>query len=117
MKKIENVVVQDVNGKDLELEVYVGAMEMIHFEQEFYDITKRESSFLVELEKVEKTQSMTSIILLLGSAIHLVGKDRPVVVKFLNKNIDIMENLGVLMEALGEVMQSNKIKSDGKKGK
>ena len=116
MKKIESVVIKDLQGKDLEVEVYVGAMEMIHFEQEFYDITKKESSFLVELQKVEKTQSMTSIIVLLGSAVHLVGKDRPVGVKFLNKNIDIMENIGVLMEALGESMQSNQIKSD-KKGK
>lgn len=117
MKKIENVVITDVNGKEVEFEIFVGAMEMIHFEQEFYDITKRESSFIVELEKVEKTQSMTSIIILLGSAMHLVGKDRPVGVKYLNKNIDILENADVLMQALGESMTSNKVKSDKKSGK
>lgn len=117
MKKIENVVVNDFNGNEVEFEVYVGAMEMIHFEQEFYDMTKRESSFILELEKVEKTQSMTSIIILLGSALHLPGKDRPVGVKYLNKNIDILANADVLMTALGEVMTSNTIKSDNKKGK
>lgn len=114
MKKIETVTIQDVNGKDLELEIYVGVMEMIHFEQEYFDITKKESSFLIELQKVEKTQSMTSIILLLGSAIHLAGKTRPVGVKFLNERIDVLENISVLMEALGNSMASNKIKSDNK---
>lgn len=116
MKRVETVNIKDVNGKDLELEVYVDVYSMIHFEQEYQKLTGKESSFLVELQKVEKTQSMTSIILLLGSAIHLVGKDRPVGVKFLNEKVDVLENIGVLMEALGEGMSSNKV-SDGKKGK
>ena len=116
MKKIENVSVKDFNDNEVEFEVYVGALEMIHFEQEFYDLTKRESSFILELEKVEKTQSMTSIIILLGSALHLVGKDRPVGVKYLSKNIDILANADVLMTALSDSMTSNVVKSN-KSGK
>lgn len=114
MKRVETVNIKDVNGKDLELEVYVDVYSMIHFEQEYQKLTGKESSFLVELQKVEKTQSMTSIILLLGSAIHLVGKDKPVGVKLLNERIDVLENISVLMEALGNSMASNKIKSDNK---
>lgn len=117
MKRIETVSIKDVNGKDLELEVYVGVMEMIFFEQEYNKITGKESSFITELEKVEKTHSMTSIIILLASAIHLPNKMQPVGVKYLNEHINVLENVGVLMEALGNSMQSNKVKSDNKKGK
>lgn len=114
MKRIETVNIKDVSGKDLELEVYVDVFSMIHFEQEFNKITGKESSFLIELAKVEKTQSMTSIIILLGSAVHLPNKKQPVGVKYLNEHIDIMENISVLMEALGESMSSNKVSSEKK---
>ena len=114
MKCIETVNITDLNGKDLELQIYVDVYSMIHFEQEYHKLTGKESSFLVELQKIEKTQSMTSIIALLGSAVHLPNKSQPVGVKFLNEKVDVLENIGVLMEALGESMSSNKVKSDNK---
>ena len=114
MKCIETVTIKDLNGKDLELQIYVDAYSMIHFEQEYHKLTGKESSFITELEKVEKTHSMTGIIILLASAIHLPNKMQPVGVKYLNEHINVLENVSVLMEALGESMSSNKVESDNK---
>lgn len=106
MKRVEEVTIENK-----EYEIYVGALEFIHFEDEYERITKKESTFLEQMQKAEKG-SMKAIVMLLGSALHEKGKMKPVGVDYLNKNIDVMSNINELMEALGKSMISNQVKAE-----
>lgn len=112
MKRIETVEIELLNGDKKEFEVYVDSMAMMFFEQEFERYTGKESSFVVELEKLQKNQKMTTIICLLASAIHLPNKMQPVGVKYLNENVDVLTHADKLMVALGEVMSAGKVKNN-----
>ena len=112
MKRIETVEIELLNGETKEFEVYVDSMAMMFFEQEYEKYTGKESSFIVELEKLQKQQKMTTIICLLGSAVHLPGKMQPVGVKYLNENVDVLTHADKLMTALGEVMAAGKVKNN-----
>ena len=114
MKRVEEVTLL-IDDKEVEFEIYVGAYEFIHFEEEYERLTGKESTFLAEIQKAEKG-SMKSILLLLGSAMHLKGRMKPVGVDYLNK-FNVMDHMGELMEALAKSMTSNKVKVEANEKK
>lgn len=108
MKRIERVEVTLLNGNKEEFDVFVGAMELISFEVEYEKITGKESTFIKELQKIQDG-SMKSILILLAISMHKKDSIKSIGLKYLNENINVFENLEVLMEALGNAMESNKL--------
>ena len=114
MKRIEEVTLT-IDDKEKDFEIYVGAYEFIHFEEEIERLTGKKATFLDMMTQAQQG-SMKAIILLLASALHHKSKMKPVGVDYLNK-IDVMEHLQVLMEALGRSMTSNHVKPEQNEGK
>ena len=114
MKRIEEVTLT-IDDKEKDFEIYVGAYEFIHFEEEIERLTGKKGTFLDMMTQAQQG-SMKAIILLLGSALHHKNKMKPVGVDYLNK-IDVMEHLQTLMGALGRSMTSNQVKPENNEGK
>lgn len=112
MKRIKNIKLILVNDKEMDFEIFVDLRSMAKFEQDFYDMYKKESSFMAEVDKISKTQSMTGIALLVGCALHKEGKKQPVGVEFVFDYVDLMKDIEPIMTAIGECLQDLQPKTE-----
>ena len=107
MKRIEEI---ELNGKNYE--VYLGARELMFYESESQRVTGHERSFLVDIEKINKNPNMTMVVLIAASTLHEKGKKMPIGVEYLDKNIDLFEDMGKIMNTIGKCMGDINVKKD-----
>lgn len=117
MKRVENITLTLNNGKEMEFEVYIDLRSMTKFEQDYYDLYKKESSFMTEVDKITKTQSMTGIALLVGATLHKPNQKYPVGIEFVMDHVDIMQDIQVIMDAVGKCMMDLQPRTEQPKGK
>ena len=54
MKRVENITLTLNNGKEMEFEIYIDIRSMTKFEQDYFDLYKKETSFMTEVDKITK---------------------------------------------------------------
>lgn len=111
MKRIETIELETQNGMK-EFDVYLGARELMFYERESEQVTGQERSFLSDIEKINKQPNMTTIVLIAASTLHEKGKKMPVGVDYLDKNINLFENMQTIMNAIGKCMADVNVKRD-----
>ena len=116
MKRVKNLKLELNNGREMDFEVFLDLRSMSCFEKDFYDVFKREGSFMVEVDKINQNQNITGIALLIGCTLHKEGKKQPVGVEFVLDNIDFMKDGEKIMTAIGACMQDLQPQQEQPKG-
>lgn len=111
MKRIIDLEINLYDGSLENFKVYIGARELMFYEQETLKVLGKEHSFIQDLEKIQDL-SMTTITMMISSTLHFVGRKQPVGFDFVDDNIDIMKNMEQIMKAIGGCLDDLNVKVD-----
>lgn len=111
MKRIIDLEIKLYDGSLEKFKVYIGARELMFYEQETLKVLGKEHSFIQDLEKIQDL-SMTTICMMISSTLHFEGKKQPVGFEFVDANIDFMKNMEEIMKAIGSCLEDLNVPSD-----
>ena len=113
---IKDVKMENIHGKEFELEVYLNTKSVMNIERDLKALNPKYNYYKC-LHLIDEGE-MTILLIYICNSLHKRGEKRPVGIDFFDDNdIDIFEYVNELIIKLAECLMDNKSKIEQKEGK